>query len=250
MIALPVSRMVVELRSPCGADDLALLEGPSDVARAALGALARLAARADGVAQDWALLTITDFEFLLLKLRAWLLGDQVMGHAACPACAQRAEISFGIDAYAAHLRPLAVAGVTAGPQEGWSRLGEAAFRLPLMADVLAARAERNPRLALQRRCLAPGLPAKGRRRLEAAISRLAPQASGEVGGACPACGQPLTAWFDVPRFVVTELRRMAAGVYREAHLLAARYHWREADILAMPRTRRRAYAELIGYSEL
>jgi hypothetical protein len=119
-----------------------------------------------------------------------------------------------------------------------------------VADALAARGEQNPRLALQRRCLAPGLDPKWCRRLELTISRLAPQASGEVGGTCPACGGQLAAWFDVPRFVLAEFKRIAAGIYHEVHLLAEHYHWAEAAILALPGTRRRAYAELIRNSKL
>ena len=250
MIRLPVSCLDVMLRAPCGEDDLALAEGPRAPVAAALGLLARLAARVDGVAQDWALLCVTDFEFLLLKLREMLLGDHVSSHVACPACAERVEISFRITEYTAHIRTKAVPQVKAAAQEGWLELEGAKFRLPQVADVLAAQAERNSGQALQLRCLAPGLGAKMRRRLEGVIARLAPQVTGEVGGACPSCGELLAAWFDVPGFVLTELRRMAAGIYAEVHLLAAHYHWSEAAILALPGARRRGYAELIRDSKL
>jgi hypothetical protein len=83
------------------------------------------------------------------------------------------------------------------------------------------------------------------RRIEAAMAQLAPEVTGEVGGACPGCGALLTALFDVPAYVVTELRRLAAGVYEEVHLLAAAYGWAEAAILALPGARRRHYAGLV-----
>jgi hypothetical protein len=50
---------------------------------------------------------------------------------------------------------------------------------------------------------------------------------------------------NVPRLVMEELRSGAAGVHEEIHVIAAAYHWAEAAILAMPQSRRRAYAETI-----
>ena len=250
MIRLPVSCLDVMLRAPCGEDDLVLAEGPRAPVAAALALLGRLAVRGDGAAQDWAQLCVTDFEFLLLKLREMLLGDQVSSHVACPACAERVEISFRITEYAAHIQAEAVPRVKAAGQEGWLELDGAVFRLPVVADVLAAQGAADPGQALQLRCLAPGLEAKMRRRLEGVMARLAPQVTGEVGGACPACGELLAAWFEVPGFVLTELRRLAAGIYAEVHLLAATYHWAEAAILALPGARRRGYAELIRDSKL
>src|SRR6516165_3991038 len=142
MFTLPVSRLEVALRPPCGADDLALVEGPREALPAAIAMLARLARRLDGAAQDWAQLTVTDFEFLLLNLRGFLLGDDISSMAACAACGERVEISFGIAAYTAHVQPQLVAGVEAA-REGWLVLGAARFRLPVMADVLEARTARD-----------------------------------------------------------------------------------------------------------
>jgi hypothetical protein len=84
-----------------------------------------------------------------------------------------------------------------------------------------------------------------RRRIERAIAQMAPEVTGSVGGACPACGAPVEALFDVPAFVVPELRRQAVEVYTEVHLLARAYGWSEAVILALPGARRRRYAELV-----
>jgi hypothetical protein len=250
MIMLPVSGLCVVLRPPRGEDEMALIEGPREPVAAASALLSRLAARADGAAQDWMLLTVTDFELLLLKLREMLLGAHVSSHVACPNCAERVEISFSISDYAAAIRPTTLPGILPAAREGWLQLGELQFRLPCVADVLAAREQKNPGRALRLRCVAPGLGAKMQRRLEAVIARLAPQVTGEVGGACPACLVPLAAWFDVPGFVLTEMKRLAAGIYQEVHLLGANYHWAEAAILALPGARRRAYAEMIRDSRL
>jgi hypothetical protein len=84
-----------------------------------------------------------------------------------------------------------------------------------------------------------------RGRIERAIARMAPEVTGGVGGACPACGAAVEALFDVAGFVVAELRFHSAGVYADVDVLAAAYGWDEAAILALPGARRRRYAELV-----
>ena len=54
---------------------------------------------------------------------------------------------------------------------------------------------------------------------------------------------------NVPRLVMDELRARAGEVHEEIHVIAAAYHWAEAAILAMPQSRRRAYAETIRQRE-
>jgi hypothetical protein len=240
MITLPVSRVAASLRMPDGADEIFLVESAPEPMAAALMVVNRLAAAADGTARNWAGLPVTDFEFLLLHLRKRLLGDFVAGHAVCPNCRERADISFRISDYLAAVRPQAADAADAA---GWMRWRGAQFRLPTVGDVIAARGEQKPEAALAARCVEPGVAAPLRRRVERMMERLAPPLSGPVGGACPSCGLVLTALFDVAGFVVRELRRLAAGVFAEVHLLASAYHWSEAAILALPGTRRRIYAD-------
>lgn len=245
MIRLPVSAIDVRLRLPDGADEIAFNEGDPATLPAALRLLARLAVRDDGAAADWSLLPVTDFEILLLRVRDMLLGPVIASHVACPACRERVEVSFRIEDYIAAVRPASLPGLMPGPAEGWLALAGAAFRLPLVADLLAVGQTPRPGSALRARCLAAGTDTKQRRRIEGVIARLAPPVSGPVGGACPACGATLQALFDVAGFVVTELRRLGAGVYADVHLLATAYGWAEAAILALPGARRRHYAEMV-----
>jgi hypothetical protein len=251
MITLPVSRLIARLRMPDGADEILLMELDASPLPAALGLLNRLAAGADGAARDWAGLPVTDFEFLLLKLRVLLLGDFVAGHAVCPACREPADISFRISDYLASSRPAAApAAAPAADENGWMRFNGAEFRLPVVADVLAALGEQNPEAALAARCVRPGLAGPARRRVERLLEKIAAPLTGPVGGDCPSCGAVLTALFDVPAFVVRELRRLAAGVLADVHLLASAYHWREAAILALPGMRRRIYADFVRSARL
>lgn len=242
MIRLPVSGTEVLLRAPDGADDIALLEGEAAILPGALGLLDRLARRADGGALEGAMLPVTDFEILLLRLREMLLGGQIASFVNCSRCGERAELSFRIADYLAGIH--AVPDVPPPDAEGWHAEGSEKFRPPRVADLLAVANERHPGAALRALC-APVKVGSARARIARAVARLAPEVSGEVGGACPDCGTALSVWFDVKTYVMTELRRLAGGVYAEVHLLARAYGWAEAAILALPGDRRRRYAALV-----
>src|SRR3974377_1557243 len=98
MPRLPVSGAEVALRAPDGSDDLLLQEATGSVVEVALALLPRLAADAEGE-RDWAALTVTDFEILLLAVRAARLGQNLALGFACPTCRARVEVNLRIDAY-------------------------------------------------------------------------------------------------------------------------------------------------------
>ena len=54
--------------------------------------------------------------------------------------------------------------------------------------------------------------------------------------------------FDARWFCLRDLRQKAAFIYQDVDLLARRYHWSEAEILALPRARRAAYVDLARQS--
>ena len=55
------------------------------------------------------------------------------------------------------------------------------------------------------------------------MESLAPEVSREITGTCPACGDSLSATLHVPLLVIDELRRAAANVYDDVHLIASTY---------------------------
>ena len=125
------------------------------------------------------------------------------------------------------------------------------FRLPTGADLEATEQQvglttEEQRQWLIAQCVHP-TPAQARLvpRIERAMWRLSPQLSQELEARCAMCGTTFTATFDVETFVLREIRLAARTVYRDVHLLARWYHWREEEILALPRQRRMQYvAEL------
>lgn len=249
MVCLPVSGLKVRFRPPDGTDEIAFLEGDGAPAAAALRLVERIATLADGTTTEWARLPATDFHAALLHLRAMLVGPIIRSDVACPACRQRVDISFGVADYLSHIRPARPRDLAAGARDGWLRLAGLEFRPPTIGDLIAVANDPHPADALRSRCLPAAASARTRQRLERAVERLAPEVSGHVGGACPDCGEQVSAFFDVTAFVGAELRRQAASVYADVHLLAVAYGWDEAAILRLPGARRRRYAELIGAAD-
>jgi hypothetical protein len=246
MVRLPVSGVEVALRAPDGADDLLLQEATGGPVEVGLALVARLADAGDGD-RDWGELTATDFEVLLLALRAARLGEHLALGFACPHCGARVEVGFRIADYLRDLRPRAVAGVARDPaRPGWFRLDGAGFRLPSAGDQAAVAQQADPALALAARCLDEAARRRPlRARVERAMAAMAPEVSRPIAGWCPSCEAAVEAPLHVARIVVGELRRAAGAVHDEVDLIARAYHWPEAAILALPQDRRRAYAERI-----
>jgi hypothetical protein len=261
MFRLPVSGIDVVLRQPAGADDLLLAEADRFEPRVAQALVAALARTADGGVLDWARVTLTDLDATLLAIRRLVLGNRVESSARCATrvdldggaagatgCGARIDLGFRITDYLAQHRPRVPRGVTRCEDPAWFRLARAdvRFRAPTNADLAAIAAEPDGERDLARRCIEPHeVPARLRRRIEAAMEAIAPSLYGELEGSCPECGATVAIAFDPQRYVIEELRQRSAFVFEEVHLIAERYRWSEEAILSLPRARRARYAELI-----
>lgn len=241
MSALPISGTPMALRELSGADDLLLLGGGRSVPELARELLAALAG--DGEAVD--ALPIGDAEALLLGLRASLVGEHVRGDLQCPSCRARIEISFSIADYLRHHRPRPAPSVDAG--EGWltDRRSSLTFRIPTLRDQIEVSGRPRAATDLLQRCVRGDAGRGVRQRVEHLLEQLAPTLSDHVAGDCPECGERVETYFDVEQFVLGELRAVAAEVFDDVHRIASAYGWSEAEILAMPRSRRAAYAERV-----
>lgn len=244
MPRLPVSGREIVLREADGADDLALHEAPGGPAAQGLALLTRLAERADDEIAD---LPATDFEILLLHHGASRFGPRMTLAFACPHCRAMAEVSFMSADFVASVAPQPAPGVTADPDRpGWRRLDGAGFRLPTAGDLAAAEAHAQPGRALAERCLDATARRRGvRARVERAMEKLSPPLSRPIAGRCPECAVAVRAGLSVRSVVMAELKRAAASVLEDVDLIARAYHWPEPAILALPRRRRRAYADRI-----
>ena len=249
-VRLPVSGREVELGQVTGSDDLLLLEAPTLDTSLALALLSRLASWADEAVEAWDSLSVTDLDALLLLLRQMLVGDLLRTDVVCPAigCGKRFDVTFQIRDYLAQHQPRQARGVEPAGEPGWFQCcgTPVSFRLPRGADQVKIARQPRPERELMRLCIRPEtLSARMLKRVESAMETLAPSLSHELAGTCPECGAEAALYFDVQQFVLLELRDQAAFLYEEVHLLARAYHWSQAEILALPRSRRVRYAEMV-----
>ena len=278
---LPVSGQRVVLCAASGTEDLLLLEGRESDLALALALVNRLVRAADteapeGKPADWSHLTASDLDVLMLRLRQGMLGARVQADVPCSGagCGCRIDISFEIDAYIAHHFPRDAGAknlraIPIAEQPGWfhpvfAKVGKKTsvahaashrhramaptekicFRLPTIADLLTLTHGPDPSRDLAQRCIRPSdISGRERRHVEAAMEAMAPSLSHDLQGVCPDCGVKVTVYFDARRYCLRELKDRSAFVYQDIDVLARRYHWAEADILAMPRNRRMNYAE-------
>jgi hypothetical protein len=239
------------VREPDGTDELFLVETTLAPLPALVGLARRVAAASDGEPLDWAGLPAVDLDAAALLIRRCWIGDAIRTDATCPGagCRERIEVTFGIGDYISHHLPRRPRGVVPTPGEGWFTLAGATvrFRVPTVADLLDAASSGRPADTLSGRCIdAPGLSRALARRLDRALSSLAPRLDDLVGGSCPGCGREVTMRFDPLAYTLAELRSAFAGIHQETHALASAYGWPEAAILALPRSRRRNYAAIIA----
>ncbi|HWD08017.1 MAG TPA: hypothetical protein VHA57_02875 [Actinomycetota bacterium] len=238
----------LDVREPRGDDELFLLETPLAPAPA-LVALAERVVTVTGRPLDWDELAAAQLGAVALGLRRAWIGDRILSEGRCPVpdCAARVDVSFSSASYLAHHRARQPRNVAAG-DGGWYQLAgtPVRFRIPSVADLLAAGDSAQPAAVLASRCLDPTeLEPPAARAVNRALAALAPSMESLVGGNCPDCGAEVALRFDPVTYTLAELRDAFAGVYRETHALASAYGWPEETILRQPRSRRQRYAALI-----
>jgi hypothetical protein len=190
---------------------------------------------------------------LLLELRAATFGQRIDLGAPCPVCGEVLAVSMT----AAALR---VDG--AFPDDPARERPEVVLpggrrvRLrPLNSLDLAAVAHladpAEARHTLGRRCLEaippdePDLPEDLLDTIASRLAELDPQSDVFVPLDCPACRHQWQAPIDIGLVLAHDIEAAARRLLDEIHDLACAYHWTEAEILALPRARRRRYLERV-----
>ena len=187
-------------------------------------------------------LLVGDRDALMLALRRITIGEKVLATFACACCREPMDIDFELGDLPFEGPPQAVREhvVTAGG-------GSIRFRLPTGADQEAVAGLPLPEAAeaLLDRCLLQPAAPEDRAAVAEAIERLAPKLDVELELTCPECGTTSVEAFDLTAFFFSELALDGRGLLREVHDLAIAHAWSEAEILELPRPRRRAYLELL-----
>lgn len=223
------------LRRIAGTDEAALApERPGEPTRL----LAALARTGEGGVLDLEALPVTVHDRLLAEVYRAEIGEKVSCRAACSDCAQPFEFELALaELLAAQDREAAACGRT-GADGRWA-VGRARLRPPTLGDAGADPAVLVPLLCGE--TVDPDSVAE----LADFLERASPLLALDLDAICPHCGAVQQLGFDLPRFLVRALGSERPFLIRETHLIAARYGWSHAEIMALPRDDRRAYAALI-----
>ena len=73
------------------------------------------------------------------------------------------------------------------------------------------------------------------------LETVAPEVALRAHADCPQCEAPNEIWLDP----YISVREHGGDLLEEIHTLASAYHWSEAEILRLPRSRRQAYLRLV-----
>ena len=184
----------------------------------------------------------------LLALSTALFGDRLECVADCPACGAVSE--FDLSAHAL------------GEGLGWSdeetrEIGGHEVRLrPLSTrDLAAAAASPDGPQALMHYAVAgvrvggedrdfTALPAETRAAIVAAVEQREAEGEALLELACAECGHAWSEPFDIGAHLWERISGAARRIVGEVATLARAFGWREEDVLAIPRARRRLYLEV------
>jgi hypothetical protein len=190
----------------------------------------------------------------LLDFREGSFGPRLDVVVDCPDCGQRLEFAFEV----ADLRiePSETEQLEVLSDDGGMRVR---FRSPTLADLRAIAASESldgGRRSLVERCVVEArrggeptdpasLPDDVLLRIGEAMAEADRQADLRLGLRCPDCDHAWATPFDIASFLWIEIDARARRLMADVHVLARAYGWTEAEILALPAARRRAYLELV-----
>lgn len=214
---------------------------PGRVSAALVAALARIGSLTPDAALVEAL-SVADRQFLMVKLACHLGLERVWLRAACSHC--QCQFDFALDFAAIPVKP-AAHGYPFADLELSS--GRVRVRAPTGQDqraILSLPDTQQASVELARRCIVgPSVELSGQdiTRIESALEALAPELATHASAQCPECGGNNAVEID-PYYC---LGRVGNELFVEIHQLAVHYHWSEAEILGLPRWRRKKYLALI-----
>ena len=197
---------------------------------------ARFFAALQDAAPPWAEQTLGSCNRHLARLHRQMIGRPVEAVVSC-ACGEDLEVALPLEAIAAAPDPAPRIEIAApGPRQ---------FRLPHLSEIALAG---RPQDLAARCALDDGgpVPEPYLGALDEAWSQADPAAEITLDLTCPSCGAEVRARADLALFVARDLDLKVQGLVAEIHGLARAYGWTEAEVLAVPPARRRAYAALIS----
>lgn len=219
---------------------------PGQVSCALHAALAQLGGQKPNLSQidD---LSVGDRQFLMSRLACHLGLGEVWLSAECGHC--QSHFDFPVDYCAI---PVKQAGAGYPFAELELSMGRARLRVPTGTDqraVLGYGDDQEARHALVLRCLEPSRHAapltsvseEDVAKVDQVLEAMAPELATQASAHCPECEGANVLAIDP----YACLGRVSSNLFVEIHQLAVHYHWSEAEILGLPRWRRKKYLSLI-----
>jgi hypothetical protein len=197
---------------------------------------------------------VADREYVVMRLFELTCGSTLNAVLHCPGedCNMPLEVTLSLAEMATDQRPVAARYFRLRLSSESFR--EVEFRLPTGADQEALIGIDNENRAvsmLLARCTGldesevAAFSEPARHEIEMEMEKFAPHVDLEVEATCPECGRLFSGQAAWPIHCLGDMMSQSAGLEREVHLLAWHYHWSEADVLSMPRAKRRRYIDLI-----
>ncbi len=198
-------------------------------------------------------LCVADRQYLMLRLAAMLSGDQMWLNVSCGQC----DAMLDVDVRRSEL-PVKQAG--RGFPQVALELGEqtVSIRVPTGSDQerIAGDPEQDAMKQLLHTCVRSengeppdkeffnSLSESDFQAIDTALDEMSPAVCDQLLVKCPECGREQRAALD--HYALADISGRV--FYDEVHTLASHYHWSEAAILDLPKSRRRLYLELINWS--
>jgi hypothetical protein len=216
-----------------GKDEAGFVPGMG--AEASLALLRTLARDARGAAVQLDALTVTEADRLLLRLYLDVYGDGADCRVSCRGCGESSEFALSLTAIA---REQDETSPPLPPHEThWRLPGGARVRAPTLADLGNAGGEELLSLIVDGDA--------DRSQVEDWLEKAAPVMAFDVAAPCPHCRADNETRFGLAAFLAARLAAERPFLVRETHLIASRYGWGHAEIMALSRVDRRAYATLV-----
>lgn len=204
--------------------------------------------------EELARLRVGQRDALLLAVREQTFPEPLHCYTECPRCSTSQQ--FDLNPAELHLE-----SDTGRDQDKLDLDGgvEVCFRLPNSEDLAAAVRFGSPAragAALFDRCLLwasregqavdwKELPPEALTKVSEHMEECDPVAVIRLDLSCCECRHRWEAILDIAGFFWEEIAVQAKRLLREVHILAWAYGWREAEVLALPASRRQAYIEMV-----
>ena len=207
----------------------------------------------DGEPEDPALLSIGNRDALLLQLREWMFGPQLLNVTRCPQCSEIIEWVTDIS----DLRFPASGKISTASYSLQVDTFNIQFRLPNSYDLFRVFSDSdyqsNPKKlltdciieVLQDTNSSVDLPAEVLDRLDQQMSLEDAQAEINMALSCPGCSHKWESKFDIVNYLWMEIDSWARHILKDVATLAATFSWSETQILSMSPQRRQLYLDII-----